>query len=171
MAQLFRLAGVLALTTASVAGAEPVSRLVDVRTAGAERVAALKSLAGVDWWLELGYHLLLTGERKRLDRLPEPVKGSWPALDPEALVLEARGCGFDGTQHLPAIAEAGRFALLRVPPSLAKYPIPGRYWRPVKINSSYARLWANDPAKAAGYGAAADPLVQPLVDAVNASRW
>ncbi len=168
---LYGVLGLALLAMAPAVTAEPVSRLVDVRTAGAERVAALKSMRGVEWWLELGDHLLLTGERKELDRVAERTADAWPALDPAALVLEARGCGFDGTKHLPAIAEAGRFALVRVPPSLAKYPVPGRDWRPVQVNSSYARLWSNDPAKAAAGSAGPDPLVQPLVDAVNPSGW
>ena len=155
----------------ATAVAEPVSRLVDIRAAGAARVGELKSLRGVDWWLELGDNLLLTGERKLLDRLREPVVNAWPALDPKTLVLEARGCGVDSKLHLPALAEAGRFALLRVPPMLARYPaVPGRDWRAVSINRSYARLWANDPAKAAA-GNVSDPLVQPLVDTVSPSGW
>lgn len=151
--------------------AEPVSRLVDVREAGPARVAALKADPAVRWWLELGEGLLLTGERKTLDRLPEPVLKAWPALDPESLVLEARGCGMDPRLHVPALAEAGRFALIRVPPMLARYPGKrAAQWTQVELNRSYARLWSNDPAKATA-GGGADPLVQPLVDAVDPSRW
>lgn len=158
-----------AVLSGASAWAEPVSRLLDVRHAGAVRVAQLKAQPGVSWWLELGDGLLLTGERKALDALPESVVKAWPALAPETLVLEARGCGVDPRLHLPALAEAGRFALIRVPPSLARYPGKRAQWTPVQINQSYARLWDNDPAKASTAGG--DPLVQPLVDAVDPDRW
>lgn len=162
---------IAALVVTGSLRAEPVSRLVDVRESGPARVAALKAAPGVRWWLELGDGLLLTGERKTLDRLPETVLKAWPALDPESLVLEARGCGVDPRLHLPALAEAGRFALIRVPPMLARYPGKrAAQWTRVEPNRSYARLWGNDPAKATTAGGA-DPLVQPLVDAVNPTRW
>jgi len=167
----FRLWASVCLLGAGLAHAEPVSRLLDISNAGANRVAQLKKSAGVDWWLELGEGLLVTGDRQVLDRLPEAVLSAWPELDPDSLVLEARGCGVDPRLHLPALADAGRFALLRLPPMLARYP--GKRageWQPVVPNTSYASVWNNDPAKALT-GAVADPLLQQVVDAVDPVRW
>lgn len=160
----------LLLSYAFAAEGEPVTRLLDIRAAGAERVVELKGAEGVDWWLELGDGLLVTGERRLLDRLNAPIAYAWPGLDPATLVLQARGCGIDSRLQQPSIAQAGRFALVRMPAALAHYPGRRSERLPVTINTSYARLWSNDPAKARTT-TTVDPLLQPLVDAVDPARW
>lgn len=151
--------------------AEPVTYLIDIRHAGPQRVAELAASGELTWWLELGETMLVSGDRAALARLPEPVLESWPALDPEDLQLEARGCGVEPGQHLPALAWAGRQALIRVPRALAHYPRPAGLERhPVTRNQVLARLWHNDPDKATA-GSGAHPLAGAMAAAVDSARW
>ncbi len=125
------------------------------------------------WWLELDDRLLVAAP---VTAWPELVEGEriiddLGGIRPDDLALQARGCPLHPSAPLPAIARAGRHALVRAPATLLPYRLPERSeWRPVVPNRSLAQDWRArgllDRAKRA-----ANPDVQQRVDAVGRDRW
>jgi len=160
--------GLLAGTPVGV-GAAPV--LVKLDDAGPQAVQALKQAPGVAWWAEFGDRLLLVGDTDRVlqSRGAAPMQ-VLDGIDPDRLFLHAAGCahGVDGdTPHadpgLP-IARVGHWELraLRAGETLPAAD-PG-HWQPLPRNRVAIERYR-------GSGAAADPLVLPLVAAIDPARW
>lgn len=160
--------------TAVQAGAAPLpAHLLDL---GSHTQAEVRTLtqaveAAGGWWLEFETQLLVAAPAPALQRLTQNRAGTpLPALTPEALALQARACGVDERQHLPAIAEAGRFALVWAPRRFVPYATaPSSEWQPVLPNTVLGRDQSHrgDPQPKGG----ADPQILARVQAVDPHRW
>ncbi len=156
------------LCLASVATADPL-RVIDIGAADAADVAALKRSAGEGWWLEMGRQLVLVGAAAAAPT-SSPVLAGWDGVDPQRLLLRARGCSEHAEARGVLLAEGGRWELREVTAAdaAALLRLPDAGWRPVTRNSTLARQYRLD---AAAQPAAADPLVQQVVDRIDAARW
>lgn len=171
------LAAALALTASAAVHAADADRravLVDIRTSTAAEVDAWRTAAGVDWWLELGDELLLSGDvgamRAAVDA--DIVLRDLGPLQPADLVLHSRGCSA-GTAPADLLLWPGQRhdLLLKPDPSrLGEFDdehADEARWVAVAPNSVVERQYRLDRPLALP----ADPLVQPLVDAVDVERW
>jgi len=125
------------------------------------------------WWLEMENRLLVAAPPSRLPALlaGERVVSDLGWIRPDDLALQTRACGVDEGPALPAIADTGRFALVRTPATLLPYKAPDvSEWRPVVPNRTITK-----DLKARGQMAMAkgtpDPEVQLRVDAIDTQRW
>ena len=125
------------------------------------------------WWLELDDRLLVVAPATALPELVagEQVLDELGWIRPDELALQARGCAIHPSAPLPAIARAGRYALVRTPATLLPYQLPEiSEWRPVVPNRSIAQDWRArgriDLAKRT-----VNPAVQQRVDTVDRDRW
>ncbi|HJU41110.1 MAG TPA: M28 family peptidase [Tahibacter sp.] len=146
--------------------------VVDIRKADAVRVEALKHGAGVRWWLELGDRLVLAGSREPLHALAgkRDVLGELAGVTPEQLALRARGCAEHEGDAGALIARGGRWELRRFANDEAKPAFVTDAhggWRAFEKNTVVSRQYRLEGIAPA----AADPEIQPLVDAVDADRW
>jgi Peptidase family M28 len=165
----------LLLTTSAIAAIQGDHALViDIGRADSAYVESLKHGASVRWWLELGDRLILAGERESLRGMATAATllGEVDDLTPQQLALRARGC----KEHSDAvvgtlIARGGRWELRRLNTG-ESLPQPRGdgdegEWLSIEPNSVLARQYRLD----AGVAAAGDPLVQPIVDAIDGARW
>lgn len=170
-----RLVGLLAAVSAAVAGAAtPTGWLVELGRLDLSGVQALEKRVQAQggWWLELESQLLVVAAE---DRLPDLVRGlsvshQLGPLTPESLALEPRGCSDHDTAPLPAIAMAGRYALVRAPRRFVPYPTPdSAAWRAVTPNTVLARDQSvrGPPQRKQALSAAASERVS----AVDTARW
>jgi hypothetical protein len=149
----------------------PTSALVaDIRHADATTVSALKAAPGVQWWLELGDQLLLVGEQGELRAaVPEErILGSASGIDRDRLHLHGRGCEHGETDPGRVLAQGGRWELRLLdadehPPGIAGHE---GVWQEVVPNTVLASRYHPDTLLGAP-----DPLILPLVNSVNATRW
>ncbi len=125
------------------------------------------------WWLEMENRLLVAAPPARLPDLlaGERVVADLGWIRPDDLALQTRACGVDEGPALPAIADTGRFALVRTPATLLPYKAPDvSEWRPVVPNRAITKdLRARGLLHMAK--AAPDPDVQQRVDAIDTQRW
>jgi hypothetical protein len=164
-AQVPAAASTLALDT-------PASALFDISGTGEAALQAVKaelSARGV-WWTELEAHLFVYGNSDQLDQLANklPLAHALGDLPPAAFALQARGCAERPELLLPAIAMAGRYALVRQPRAFA----PTRYsaeYLPLRDQSTVARASAN--VSQANRLKGSDPLAQFMADQINPARW
>ncbi|UXI69982.1 M28 family metallopeptidase [Tahibacter amnicola] len=151
---------------------------VDIRRADAESVDHYKRADGVRWWLELGDELIVAGDTDAVARLARNASGARDLgeMQPEDLVLHARGCGDTSPPAELWVAATESFDLLRRPVDAAHrralsaaHPehLGTAEWVPVSPNQVIARQYRLDHPRADP----PDPMVQPLVDAVDAARW
>jgi hypothetical protein len=125
------------------------------------------------WWLELEDQLLIAAPSAQLQSLSAgyTVAQTLPALTPQSLALQTRACGVDSSAQLPAIAMAGRFALVWAPRRFVRYAAPdSSEWRPVQANVVLARDQSLRGPRMASKGMP-DPAVAARVAAVNPQRW
>ena len=125
------------------------------------------------WWLEMENRLLVVAPPTRLPDLLAGVKVEqdlgW--LRPDDLALQTRACGVEEGPQLPAIADTGRFALVRTPATWLPYKSPEvSEWRPVVPNRTITKDLKARGLMAMAKGAP-DPEIQLRVDAVDPDRW
>ena len=158
--------------------------IVDIDRIGHERLTALKSLSGVDWWVELDDKMLVSGQPTMLESLERAaftsrmVSGS---IDPDEIYLlfgrdaEASGARVlaRSGRHAVVVANAEQKARLEGPgdhdheaESLA--PHSHNVVLPFRPNVSLSHQAANSPAR---QPEAWDISIQGLVDAVDGGRW
>lgn len=125
------------------------------------------------WWLEMENRLLVAAPPSRLPDLlaGERIVADLGWIRPDDLALQTRACGVDEGPVIPAIADTGRFALVRTPATLLPYKVPDvSEWRPVVPNRAITK-----DLRARGLLAMAkgmpDPEVQLRVDAIDTQRW
>ncbi|HUD41454.1 MAG TPA: Zn-dependent exopeptidase M28 [Dokdonella sp.] len=151
------------------AAAQPVMARIDL--ASPQTVQALKTAPGVAWWAEFGDHLLLVGDTPRLlsQRGLAPMR-MLDGVDPARLYLHADGCAHGAAAaHRElgvALARVGHWELraLRDGETIAADD-PG-HWQPLPRNRTTIGRYRPD-----GAAATPDPLVAPLVAAIDAERW
>ncbi|MBL8300135.1 MAG: M28 family peptidase [Rhodanobacteraceae bacterium] len=155
------------------ASAAPLDRalVVDIRHATAAEVDALKQRPGVHWWLEMGARLVVGGEASAISELSEHSKplGEAVALDRRDLALRAVGCNPGEAAPGRLLVQSGRWQLrqLDAGAALPAHDAGHELWRRVDGNEVLARQARLDlPARLA-----ADPLIQPIVDRIDAARW
>lgn len=176
---LFLAAVLIAAAAGSALAADPERRavLVDIRHAGAAEVDAWRDAEGVDWWLELGDDLLLSGDvsamRAAIDR--DVVLRDLGRFEPQDLVLHARGCAVDLTPPDLLVYPGSRYDLL-VRPDAERLAALGHddpahlgaeEWVDVAPNSVIARQYRFERPVPLG----ADPAISALVDQVDSARW
>ena len=94
------------------------------------------------WWVEMENQLLVVAPPSRLPGLlaGERVVSDLGWLRPDDLALQTRACGIDEGPALPAIADTGRFALVRTPATLLPYKTPDvSEWRPLLPNRTITK--------------------------------
>lgn len=152
-------------------GANPVPTvIVDIHALGANRVAALKRSAGVEWSAEFGNELLLGVDPDSLDDWlqRDRVRIGPGALAFDEVVVREHACpieasdvpiaavgGYEIARKLPALARATRGA------AVAGEPLP---WDGV-----VAREVRNDPVQRIASAPVAD--IQRVVQRIDADRW
>jgi hypothetical protein len=148
--------------------------VVDIRDADARDVDARKHDARVRWWLELGDELLLVGDQGEL-RKAVPDRQLLAELDnveADRLRLHAIGCVREPGAPGRLIARGGRWELRELSKKELAKPLPSLHdghsdeWREVVPDTIIAQRYRTDSAPAA-----ADPVIQSLVDSVNTVRW
>lgn len=125
------------------------------------------------WWLEMEDRLLIAAPSTRLPDLlaDQRVLDDLGWIRPDDLALQTRACAVDESAPLPALAMAGRFALVRTPATLLPYKLPEvSEWRPVVPNQVLARDLRARGQMAMAKGAI-DPQVQQRVAALDTQRW
>ena len=76
------------LACAANARAADVVAILNIDSVGAEKVAMAKSMQGVDWWIELGSRLIVSGDEAHIGAWNEvPLLSLHPAMSPEDLLL------------------------------------------------------------------------------------
>jgi hypothetical protein len=161
----------LSLPVAAAAAGDDVL-VVDIGTADNARVEALKHGDGVRWWLELGDRLVVGGDREPMLSLAgkRDLLGELSAVAPGDLALRARGCAEHAGDAGTLIARGGRWELRRFAAGEAKPAFVTdahggwRAFTPNTVISRQYRLEGIAPA-------AADPTIQPIVDAIDTQRW
>lgn len=79
---------VFLLTLSSSAQGADIVAVLNIDAAGPQKVAAAKSMPGVDWWIELGSRLIVRGDESNLPRWNVvPVLSTHEALEPGDLIL------------------------------------------------------------------------------------
>jgi hypothetical protein len=159
----------LALGCGRIAEAQPVMAAIDRATP--QTVQTLKTAPGIAWWAEFGDHLLLVGDTPRLlsrrDLAPMRVLDG---VDPARLYVHADGCAHGAfAAHREVgltLARVGHWELraLRDGETIAEDD-PG-HWQTLPRNRATIERHRPD-----GAAAPADPLIVPLVAAIDAERW
>ncbi|SFM98034.1 M28 family metallopeptidase [Dokdonella immobilis] len=151
----------------------PSALVVDIESADRTELAAWKQARGVRWWLEMGDRLVVVGNSGELGTFDADgaVRGRIDAFHIERMRLHARGCQRDTTTPGRMIAQGGRWELREFDSaeSARAAAAAGEHegeWQSVQPNSVIAHRVRPQPD-----GAAADPLIVPLVDAINPARW
>lgn len=159
----------IALGSLRVAAAQPVMARIDL--ASPQTVQALKTAPGVAWWAEFGDDLLLVGDAPRLlsQRELAPMR-VLDGVDPARLYLHADGCAHgDSAVHRElglTLARAGHWELRALRQGETIAADDAGHWRPLPRNQAAIERYRPD-----GAAAPADPLVAPLVAAIDAERW
>ncbi|MBK6424961.1 MAG: M28 family peptidase [Blastocatellia bacterium] len=164
--------------------AKRVYVVVDIDRIGHERLTALKSLAGVDWWVELDDQMLVSGQPAMLENLDRAGFASRMLsgdIDAENLhLLYGRDAELSGARVL---AQGGRFAVVHATPAQkarlegihdhdldgeSDVPHGHNEVHPFRPNVSLVHQAANSEAR---QPAAWDVAIQALVDAIDGNRW
>lgn len=170
----FVLLSVLLLGLAAQAAPTPTV-IVDIHQLGAQKVAELRAASGVQWSAEFGNELLLgvspislKSWTARADTRLGP-----PRLHFDEVVVRDHVCTLHNPE--PALALVGGYEILRKPPSLAKATIGPRITgEPLPADGVVAREvhnWPDEQKAQLGGKGVPNPLLQSLVDRVDAERW
>lgn len=145
--------------------------VIDIRAADAAQVQQYKQADGVRWWLEMGVDLIVGGDPARVQELAArvPQHGQIADLDKSDLALRVLGCAEREAAPGQLLVQRGHWQLRRLDPGAALPPDrPGHErWQRIEGNPVVARQYRLDAAR----GSAPDPLIQPVVDRVDAARW
>ena len=160
--------------TPPVALVQQSAIVVDIRHSNAVQVATRKHDTHVRWWLELDDQLLLVGDRGEVRKAApnREVLGEINEFNRDHLRLHAIGCVRETGSPGRLIAHGGRWELRELSDAELAMPLPSMHdghsdeWREVEPNSVIA--WRHRPQNAA---AAADPIVQSVVDSIDTARW
>jgi len=143
--------------------------VLDIRAATGDQVDSIKRESKASgWWLEMGDTLVIAGDPSSLHRRTDlPVIGTFTDVDAQDLVLVGRGCA-EPVTFGTTMASSGRWQL-RVVGRDESWPAddPHITIRPFVPNTVLARQYRFD-GHARG---ATDPLIQQVVDSVDAARW
>jgi hypothetical protein len=148
---------------------------IDITDVGFETLSEIQNTPGLDWWVELGDHLLVLGEQEVLAPLTRRHDVTVLAVSPSPDRLRFLRFAHPGSAlaHLDAdvLARGGRFVLIQgrsaQPPDL---PLDGHAaLLPFLPNQILARQWANQPRSRASRSPRAE--TQTVVDEVDAQRW
>ena len=170
----------LSICLTALPAAADEALLVDLNGVDVNGLEQLKRAPGSNWWLEIGEVLLLAGDAERLrSHLGQRVLRDLGEIRVDELALHARGCG-DNSQRIPAellVLPGDAYDLVRRPRSFSSVgPRPDENrvahlgaaeWLPVEPNTVIARWHRFDRPR----GVVADPLISPVVQAVDAARW
>ncbi len=148
--------------------------VVDIRDADSAQVTARKQDSHVLWWLELGDQLLLVGARGEVRKAApdREVLGELVDFDHQRLRLHAIGCVREDNPPGRLIANGGRWELRELSATELAIGLPSIHdghsdeWREVEPDTVIAHRYRPDSAPAA-----ADPLVQSIVDSIDTARW
>ncbi len=143
-------------------------QVLDISQASAAEVRAQRqSQESVGWWLEMGKQLVLYGDPVESDL---PLLASYDGIDPNELLLRARGCSDHAIEAGELLARGGRWELRRVPLGMQRALNLTRFhaWRKLTPNARIARQYRLDAPAQRG---AADPALQAVVDRIDAARW
>ena len=164
------LAASLILMMAPLSASNERLLVVDIGAADAVEVAALKRPHTDGWWLELGDRLVLVGAPERLaeNSMRTPIVAAFDGIDPAQLALRARGCSEHAEEAGTLVARGGRWELRLLADGEHMPDHHDGGWQRVERNSVIARQYRLDIA---GGPAPPDPLVQPVVNAVDSARW
>jgi hypothetical protein len=147
--------------------AQPLA-LFDVSDLGRERLTALqRRVERVGWWVELETQLLIAAPEHELQKLTQRRTADLGMGQASDFALQGRGCSVSAEHELPALAMAGRFALVRAPKAFA----PQRWsqeWLRLVPNSVVAKHSRNLELPAAKSSSA---LAARLANAVDPNRW
>lgn len=151
--------------------------LVDISRAEAADVEAWRSAQGVDWWLELGDDLLLSGD---VTALRAAVRSDVELRDlgklaPRDLVLHARGCALDRTPPDLLVYPGSRYDLLLRPDAQRMAALGhddpahlgAEEWIDVQPDTVIARQYRFERPVPLG----ADPAITALVAEIDPVRW
>jgi hypothetical protein len=141
--------------------AAEVLTVVDIAHADAAQVERLKQVPGDGWWLEMGLQLAIVGrgDAVRAAASPLTVLGSFDDVDPNYLMLRARGCSEHAPEAGRLLAKGGRWELRQVTADEKQSLLRAdeHAWQPVKRNTALARQYRLEPQRIT---APADPGVQ-----------
>lgn len=148
--------------------------VIDIREADAALVSARKQDVHVRWWLELGDQLLLVGDRGEVRKAApdRDVLGEIVDFNHDRMRLHATGCVREGNAPGRLIARGGRWELRELSETELANPLPSVHdghsgeWREVEPDTVIAHRYRPDSAPAA-----ADPLIQSVVDSVDTASW
>ncbi|WP_395792851.1 M28 family metallopeptidase [Aquimonas sp.] len=145
------------------------SVIVDIRSAGAEGVAALKQSRDVRWSAEFGTELLLGIEPAALDAwLSRADTRSGPTLARDEIVVRDLVCTVHAPE--PTVAIVGGYSLVRRPAALARVAgLGGLGGKPIPADGVVAVSSRN--LALARPKQAPEPRTAAVVAAVDAERW
>lgn len=146
--------------------------VVDIARADTGQVDALRQLPGDGWWLEMGLQFVIVGppDALRAAAAPLGIVASFDDVDPDRLLLRARGCSEHSPEAGRLLASGGRWELRQVSADeMQSLPRSDpQAWQAVAPNTVLARQYRLDSR---GIGPAADPGVQQVVDRIDPARW
>lgn len=171
---------VLGPSLAGAAGGEPPAAcaVVDIHEIGWQRLEAVKSTAGLGWWVELGGELLVCGDATMPARVAagRPVRRLADPVEPDRLWL-ARGLDADQFDEmgLEVVAGGGRQALVTLRAGAELVAGADGLDRSAHQSLIAARPGMVAVRQAGNHPAASphrwDPAVQGLVDEIDGDRW
>ena len=161
----------LLLTLVSPLAAADVLTVVDIAHADSEQVDQLKQIPGARW-LEMGLQLAIIGRRDSVSATANPgsVLATFDDIDPDRLMLRARGCSEHSPEAGRVLAKGGRWELREVPAEQAKTLrlADSHAWAAFTPNTSVARQYRLEQRAIAK---AVSPSVQQVVERIDAARW
>jgi hypothetical protein len=151
--------------------AAEVLTVVDISQADAAQVARLKRIPGDGWWLEMGLQLAIVGphDAVRLAAGKLGILASYDDIDPNELLLRARGCSEHSPEAGRLLAKGGRWELRQVPAEQIQTLrlLDSHAWTSVTANTTLAKQYR---LESHGVSGAASPGVQ-VVDRIDSARW
>jgi hypothetical protein len=154
------------------AAAAEVLTVVDIAHADAAQVERLKQIPGDGWWLEMGLQLAVIAPRAAVRAAASSLNilATFDDVDPDRLMLRARGCSEHAPEAGRLLAKGGRWELRQVAADEMQSLLlaDDHAWQLVKPNTALARQYRLEPQRITE---AADPGVQQVVNRIDPARW